>query len=534
MNFPFISTTPYFLKSWSLGVGLISILPASALQLRVFNPTAHFRIIGFSANPTTNPTFLNPSGDFATLPDLTGVGWNTKATEQQFTLVSPRHFVGANHFRPSIGSTVRFLARDNSIHDFTLGSIHGIPNDDGSTSDVFLGELTADVPATSGIRPLPYLNLPTEANYSLEPIVVLGQPALGGRGVIGQVSDFGGDPITSGAGIKTRAFTFTYGAAGSVDDAKAEVGDSGSPSLAIRSGQAALVGTHTAVAVVAGTTTTYDTLVPHYAERLNSVMESRGYHMRKITPTATAFTAAGNALTPTVRALKPFVFRVTLTNGSAAADNIAASFILPSGAVLSGITSAGWLTADATTIHRGGMAAGESVTIDLVFSKAPRSGNFQTSLTVTSDGSVAKTFGFPINVAASYAEWATGLEDSSFVGDGDGDGVTNLLEYALGGNNRVASQSLAGSSPPVELQPQFLAAPARMRFLRRQDFAARGLREIVETSGNLDLGSWTVVPDGGVTIVSSPAAGFDLLELPLDVTLADKRFYRLRVELDEP
>ncbi len=534
MNFSLLPSTSDIRKSCSPLIFLILCLPVSALQLRIFNATAHNRINNFPANPTTNPTFLNPSGNLATLPDLTGVGWNVQATVQQFTLVSPRHFVGANHFRPNVGSTLRFLARDNSIHDFTIAALYAIPNDDGTPSDVFLGELTADVPATSGIRPLPYLNLATEAAYSGESLVVLGQPARGGRGVIGQVNDFGGDPITSGAGIKTRAFTFTYGPLGTADDARAEVGDSGSPSFALRSGQAALVGTHTAVATVSGTTTTFDTLVPHYAARLNSVMEAQGYHMRKINPAATAFNGSGASITPAVRALKPFVFRVTLTNGSAAADNIAARFTLPPGAVLSGIASTGWLSTDATTIRRGGMAAGESVTIDLSFSKAPASGNFQIGLTVTSDGSASKTFGFPISVAPSYAEWADGLEDSSFAADGDGDGVGNLLEYAFGGDNRAGSQFLAGSSPPVELLPRLVAAPAGLRFLRRQDFVAHGLREIVEMSGNLEAGSWTVVPDDGIVIVSSPAAGFDLLELPLGGTPAGKRFYRVRVELNEP
>ena len=511
---------------------LVLSLPAAALQLRTFSSAAHERIRNFPGNPSLNPTFLNPGGNLANLPDLTGVGWNTSDTVQQFTLVSPRHFVGANHFRPNVGSVVRFLARDNTLHDYTVAATYGIPNDDGTTSDVFLGELTTDVAVTTGIRPLPYLNLLAENAYAGEPLVVLGQPARGGRGTIAQVSDFGGDAITSGSGIKTRAFTFTYGPLGSADDARAEVGDSGSPSFAIRSGQLALVGTHTAVLTAFGTTTTYDTLVPHYASRLNSVMESQGYHLRKFTPDATAFTASGAGVSPVIRALKPFVYRVSITNGAAAADNVAASFTLPAGAVLSGITAPGWFATNATAIHRGGLAAGETVTMDLAFSKAPVSGSFQIGLNLTSDGSAAKTFNFPLAVAPSYAEWADGLADASLTADGDGDGVGNLLEYAFGGNNRESSQFLAGASPAVSLLPQFLTAPSRLQFLRRQDFATRGLRQIIETSENLE--SWTTVADAGSTTVSTPAAGFDLIEMPLGDTAPARRFYRLRVELDEP
>jgi hypothetical protein len=525
-----ILRVPFYFPACVLALSL----PAAALQIRTLSPAAHERITNFPGNPTLNPTFLNPGGNLANLPDLTGVGWNTSNTVQQFTLVSPRHFVGANHFRPGVGSVVRFLARDNTLHDYTIAATYGILNDDGSTSDVFLGELATDVVVTTGIRPLPYLNLAAENAYTGEALVVLGQPARGGRGTIGPVSDFGGDPITSGSGIKTRAFTFTYGPAGSADDAKAEVGDSGSPSLTIRSGQLALVGTHTAVLTAFGSTTTYDTLVPHYASRLNSVMESQGYHLRKFTPDATAFTASGAGISPVIRALKPFVFRVSMTNGAAAADNVTASFTLPVGAVLAGTTASGWIVTNATAIRRGGLAAGETVTVDLAFSKAPVSGSFQIGLNLTSDGSAAKSFNFPLTVTPSYAEWADGLADASLAGDADGDGVGNLLEYAFGGNNREASQFLAGASPAVDLLPQFMTAPARLRFLRRQDFAARGLRQIIETSENLDSASWTTLVDTGSTAVSTPAAGFELIELPLSDTTAARRFYRFRVELDEP
>ncbi len=508
-------------------------LPATALQLRTFNAAAHLRINNFPGNPTLNPTFLNPGGNLVNLPDLTGVGWSVQNSVQQFTLVSPRHFVGANHFRPGVGSVVRFLASDNTVHDFTVGTIYGILNDDGTTSDVFLAELTAEVAVTTGIRALPYLNLATEAAYTGEALVVLGQPGRGGRGTIGPVSDFGGDPITGGAGIKTRAYTFTFGPAGSVDDARAEGGDSGSPSLAIRSGQMALVGTHTAVLTAFGSTTTYDTLVPHYASRLNSVMESQGYHMRKISPDATVFTASGAGVGPVIRALKPFIFRASITNGAAAADNVAVSFTLPAGAVLAGTTASGWVATSATTLRRGGLAAGETVTVDLAFSQAPVSGSFQVGLNLTSDGSATKTFSLPLSVVPSYAEWVNGLAEPTLTADGEGDGVQNLLEYAFGGNNRESSQFLAGSSPAVGLLPQFLTAPARLRFLRRQDLAMRGLRQIIESSDTLEAASWSTVSDTGATIVSTPMTGFELVEIPLNDTAPAKRFYRLRVELDE-
>lgn len=513
-------------------ISLALCLSAAGLQIRTYDAAKHARLTNFPTTPTTNATFLNAGGNPATLLDLTGVGWNTANTVQQFTLVSPRHFVGANHYKPVAGETIRFLTRDDTTRDFTVAATHTNPNDDGSPSDVFLGELTVEVPSSAGIKHLPYLNLATEAAYVGQSLVVLGHPARGGRGTIAQVSDFGTDPVTSGADIKTRAFTFTYGPLGSADDARAETGDSGSPSLVIKSGQAALVGTHTAVLSTFGTTTTYDTLVPHYAAGLNSVMERQGYHLKKATPDATTFTATG-APVITVRAMKPFMFRVSIINGSAAADNVTASFILPAGAVLTGTNTADWFTSDSFTFRRGGIAAGQTVDLDLDFSKAPPSGNQQVTLNLTSDGSVAKDFTFTLPVSPSYDEWADGLADPSTRADSDADGVANLLEYAFGGDPRSPSLNLAGAIPPVEMLPQYLSAPARLRFLRRQDLEARGLRQVVEFSTTLEAGSWSTVPNDSITYISSPATGFDLMDAILPDTSAERQFHRIRVELNE-
>lgn len=513
-------------------ISLVLCLPSLALQIRAYDAAKHARISNFPATPTTNLTFLNAGGNPSTLLDLTGVGWNTANTVQQFTLVSPRHFIGANHYKPVAGETIRFLARDNTTHDFTVAVTHTIPNDDSSPSDVFLGELTTEVPSSAGLKPLAYLNLATESAYVGQPLVVLGQPARGGRGTIGPLVDFGTTPATSGANIKTRAFSFSYGPVGSADDARAEIGDSGSPSLVIKSGQAMLVGTHTAIVSAFGTTTTYDTLVPHYASGLNAVMETRGYHLEKATPDVTTFTATGVA-TATVRAMKPFTFHVSITNGSAAADNVTASFGLPAGAVLTGTNAGGWFGTGSTTFRRGGMNAGQTLDLDLDFSKAPTSGNQQITLDLASDGSAMKTFTFMLPVTPSYSEWADGLTDPSTTADNDADGVANLLEYAFGGDPRSPSRNLAGATLSVEILPQYLTDPSRLRFLRRQDSEAHGLRQVVEVSTSLEANSWSFIPDNGITKISSPAPGFDLMEIPLSDTLPERQFHRIRVDLDE-
>ncbi len=509
------------------------VLPANALVLRVYNPTAHLRMNGFPATPTINPTFLNPSGAVSSLLDLTGVGWSVEDTTKQFTLVSPRHFVGANHFRPAVGSTVRFLAKDHSLHTFTIAALSTIPNADASPSDVFLGELTGEVPASVAVLPLPYLNLATEAAYTGQSLIIAGKAARGGRGTIGSVSDFGGDPITSGAGIKTRAFTFSYGSIGSADDAHAEVGDSGSPSLVNRSGMAALVGTHTAVLNALGTTTTYDTLVPHYAPEFNARMEATGLHLRKSDPPATSFSATGMATTAIIRTGQAFTCRVSITNESALADNISASLTPPAGSSISGISAAGWYLTGATSLRRGGLAAGETVEFDVTFPSAPNPGIIQISLNLKSDGSVPQAFQFPITILPSFAGWAAGLQDQSLTGDSDQDGISNLIEYASGGDNLTNSQTFPSGEMDDPLLPIFFNNPMRLLFHRRTDASMRGLTYLVETSPTLAATSWQLLDSVPISVRSSPAIGFEKVEAVLPTTPFLKAFYRLRIELAE-
>ncbi len=508
---------------------LLATASAPALQLRLFSPTAHQRLTNFPASPQINPTFLNSSGNPSTLLNLTGVGWSNQDSTKQLTLVSPRHIVGANHHKPALNSQVVFLAPDNTLHSYTITSLTTLPNADSSPSDLFLGELAQSIPATTGIQPLPYLNLLNEAAYAGQPLIVLGKSALGGRGIISSVLDFGGDPITAGTGVQTRAFNFTYqAAAGSVDDAYCEVGDSGSPSFVVASsGKPALVGTHTAIASGAGSTITFDTLVPHYVPALNPLMETTGYHMIKATPPATSFTASGQALTTPIRSAKPFEFSITLTNGSALAENVSLS-VSPAPSSISG---AGWIPGESGTVRRGGMPASSASTLTLSFAGLPATGPATLSLTVVSDGSGSQSFDFPITLLPSFHAWAAGLADPSTNGDSDHDSIPNLLEYAFGGDNQTASHTLP-ADPSQALLPH-LSDPSTLTFLRRTDRADRALTYIVESSHTLAPGSWTPIESPAPTVLSQPAPGIEKVSQSLPAPTTDPQFFRLRVELAE-
>ncbi len=525
-------TTPLKPLCTVLTILAASGLPAAALQLRVFSPTNHLRMNGFPTSPTVNPTFLNPGGAASELLDLSGVGWSVEDPTKQVTLVSPRHFVGANHFRPGVGSTIRFLAKDNSLHTLTILKISPIPNANNSPSDVYLGEFTADMPASAAVLPLPYLNLATEAAYVGQALVVAGQAARGGRGIIGSVSDFGGDPITGGTGITTRAFTFSYATiGGSVDDSHAQGGDSGSPSFVVTSGKAALVGTHTAVFNASGAIITYDTLVPHYAPELNTLMGTTGLHLRKSDPPAMSLAAAGAPTTSSVRAASPFVFRLTVTNGTAVADNVTASLDVPPGFLISGIQAPGWFVTGSSTFRRGGLAVGESVQFDVSMTSAPSDGTFPVTLNLKSDGSGPQSFPLQLTILPSFAGWANGLQDATLAGDSDGDGISNLIEYAAGGNNLRGSVYFPSTEIP--LMPVFSSVPPTLSFIRRTDAAARGLSYLVESSATLAAGSWQILSENPVTVTPGPGPGFEKAEAALPATGPGKAFYRLRVGLAE-
>lgn len=254
--------------------GLIAI-PAHGLSIRVYDPARHDRFSsGYPGSPAVNTNF------HADYYDFSGVGWNAADPNQSFTLISPKHFVGANHFKPGIGATVTFQARDGALRSFTVVNLYNITNTAGQNTDLFLGELNREVVPCDDITFYPILNAGSEANYVGKELLVYGKTARVGKGNINAFQDFGGDPITGGAGINnTRAYNFSYlNATGSPDDCHAEGGDSGSPSFVATNGELFVVGVHTAILTTALTVATFDTFVPHYLDQIGGILGQQGFH----------------------------------------------------------------------------------------------------------------------------------------------------------------------------------------------------------------------------------------------------------------
>ena len=154
-----------FLAMQKFLLPLLLLQSTYGLQVRSYSSTLHDRFLAFPSAPAANPDFIYSD------VDLTGVGWyiapsNTAVERRrQFTLISPKHFVGAYHFRPSANGSLSFLAGDGVVRTYAIESLSTILNSDGEPSDLVLGTLETEVGPNEGINFQPFLSLP-EAGYT--------------------------------------------------------------------------------------------------------------------------------------------------------------------------------------------------------------------------------------------------------------------------------------------------------------------------------------------------------------------------------
>ncbi len=506
--------------------------PVHAVQLRVYSASRHDRFTGFPDAPVWNDAAWFDSRAFA------GVGWSPAdiGNKRQYALVSPQHAVCANHYLPDVGTTVRFLSVNGTVIDRIIASRTAVTNDLDQDTDLALIRFTQPLLPTDEVPHFAYLDLPTEDAYLNTALTVIGWQAKAGRGGI-----LGFDDLEETTVNLTRVCRFDYSkTAGLGDDCYLRTGDSGSPSFATVDGSPALIGIHTAVGSDTLFRYNYDTFVPPYVDKLNLLMAPDGYQMTPTAAPPAALAASADHSPVPWRLAMPATCRFELTNTSAApATNAHVILRFPVAQAPLSLDAPGWISAAGEPgeylLHRATVAAGETHSLTASWTSTGTSDQVTIRLEQWADGIAAQSHDFSADLAPSYQAWAAGLAQPLPGADGDGDGFSNLLEYAFGGDPAVCSRFQPGGVP---LQPQPAASGIQMAvsFPVRDDADVRGLTYVVEFSTTLGEGSWSADPPPGHTVdddlYSPDSPGFLKRTVTFDAN-TPRRFCRVRVELDE-
>ncbi len=191
------------------------------------------------------------------------------------TMISPSYFLSAQHIYTNQTSVTFYEGNDSTNlaqkHTYTIASHTNF-------GDLFLGKLSAPIPAADHITYYPILSAPFESDYLSRPLYVYGQPNSIGENNISGFAYSDGSTIYGTAkntATESRIDEFTYNVPGGYDPDEAYVmpGDSGAPSFAVQNGALALVGIHY-VRTGTGVNGDFsgDTFVPHYITQLASNM----------------------------------------------------------------------------------------------------------------------------------------------------------------------------------------------------------------------------------------------------------------------
>ena len=174
--------------------------------------------------------------------DWSGVGRSSNGA--WVAMISPTHFVSANHYHPSAGDTIAFYEGNSTAgqsHAYTVASFGFDTNYGGQSSDLWLGRLTAPLNPKHRIARYPVLALASDAAYLDTFIFAYGAPNRVGTSRIGAIVD---DFEIGRTRTMRYWFHATEGTGTGAGDCHLIGGDSGGPSFALVGGKLALVGTH--------------------------------------------------------------------------------------------------------------------------------------------------------------------------------------------------------------------------------------------------------------------------------------------------
>jgi len=508
-----------------ISAALLCTDSASALIHRIYDPIRHDRFTGFPNNPVHNPSFAFDGTRY------TGVGWIKNQWNRQVALVSPKHMVFAKHYGLSVGNVAQFLNMDNEIVESVIASVAVVPDDDGSDSDVIIATLQTAVTPLSGITFFPYYRTANPTLLRGQPLVVFGQTARAGQGVIDNMAEV--NATAAGLGM-FEAVWFKYViAAGADDDCYLNIGDSGSPSFYYTNSRATLIGVHAAVGADAQPATAYynyDSFILPLVPMLNAVMATEGYHMQQANPLSTALSVNIGASATPRREMCMGDLDLILSNAvTNDANNVSIRLSFTAGRAPDSIAGAGWICeAVSATIwecRRGGLAKNSATTITCHWDELPAAGPLSVAVQFDSDETSPIMQNLSATIKPSYKAWAAATGAGLPSMDDDKDGYQNVQEYAFGSNPLQADQPLT----LVRTGNQLVS-----RFPRRRDADDRALLYQVDFSSNLADWTTTIPSQTSVAIVERTVVHPDWMSGEITVPMnGPKRFFRVTVTLDE-
>ncbi|MDQ8191165.1 hypothetical protein QEH58_12725 [Roseibacillus persicicus] len=506
------------------GIGLLSPF-AAAIEIRAYDPLRHDRFVDFPSDLTSNSNFYLAEEDWS------GFGWCVQDTRKHFTLISPKHFVGARHFRPAIGQEIRFVNRQGVAKTYTVAARHDILNDEEPAvfSDLFVGELAEIVGPEDEVSIVPFLNLPAEADYVGQAIVASGRNSRAGEGTIATIEDFGGE---SGSVLNVnRGLTFLYVEPGTGgDECRLVDGDSGGPSAVLEDKGFALVGTHSAIAEESesGTTTqtNFDVFAPHYLAGIDAVLAEDGYSVKRSNESQPNLALSLAESADPVLSSDGVDYVVTISNafGGELARNLHITLTCDAGANFASYESPeeGWnfdQEGETLTALRGTLEseASTSLIVTLNLPDEPE-GAVSLSVNLQADGSETLATSESTEVMQSYQSWAAGLSSVDLLADPDGDGVNNQLEYALGTNGGRAEEN-----GPLDVS--FSGNAIFLGYSQRAFAVELGAELVLESSP--DLLNWTKETETSMTVVP---LNYQLETVTVERPVSEREFFRLRLE----
>jgi hypothetical protein len=265
-------------------LGLLILVAGESVSL------AGLTVNGYSAATADRYDRFNNSANFLGNPhDWSGIGRTSSG--RWGTLISPSFVIGAAHFPPELGTSIRFYSSNDPAGGFvdrTIGASValtqlGFPG----SSDLVLTQLSAPV---TGINIYPIAAPMSPASLIGQEIYVWGQadtPQVQTAMRLGRNEVFNVIPALNDRVSVGSVFVFDYNTTTGLgpDESRVVTGDSGAPSFLMGPDGPAIVGIHWFNTVPADNLTgnldgSGDTLVSSFISELNNAMAATGSSQR--------------------------------------------------------------------------------------------------------------------------------------------------------------------------------------------------------------------------------------------------------------